>query len=77
MYVKWHGTEAKRIKLNGGGRPGGTLGIIEFLSQSNTNANCVKEYFRWMWVDDLTFARNHKSFEHLNIKLQHKIACSK
>ena len=54
MYVKWPGTESKRRKLNGGGPQGGTLGIIEFLYQSNTNANCVKEDFRWKWVDDLT-----------------------
>ena len=33
----------------------GTLGIIEFLSQSNKNANCVAKDSRWKWVDDLTF----------------------
>ena len=54
MFVKWHGIESNRRKLNGGGPQGGTLGIIEFLSQSNTNANCVEEDLRWKWVDDLT-----------------------
>ena len=55
MFVKWHGKQSKRRTLNGGGPQGGTFGIIEFLSQSNANANCVKEDLRWKWVDDLTF----------------------
>ena len=54
MYVKWHKKESKRRNLNGGGRQGGTFGIIEYLSQSNTNANCVANNRRWKWVDDLT-----------------------
>ena len=40
--------------LNGGGPQGGTLGILEYQSQSNTNANCVEKDKRWKWVDDLT-----------------------
>ena len=54
MYVKWHGQHSSRRKLKGGGPQGGTLGIIEFVSQSNTNANCVEADYRWKWVDDLT-----------------------
>ena len=54
MFVKWHGKHSKSRKLNGGGPQGGTLGILEFLSQSNTNANCVEQDFRWKFVDDLT-----------------------
>ena len=46
MYVKWHGKYSKHRKLNGGGPQGGTLGIIEFLLQSNTNANIVNEDLR-------------------------------
>ena len=55
IFVKLHGKQSRRRHLNGGGPQGGTLGIIEFLYQSNTNANCVKNDFRWKWVDDLTF----------------------
>ena len=38
----------------GGGAQGVTLGILEYLSQSNKNANCVDPSMRWKWVDDLT-----------------------
>ena len=54
MFEKWHGKQSKRRKLNGGGPQGGTLGIFEFLSQSNTNATSVDPELRWKWVDDLT-----------------------
>ena len=54
MFVKWHGKHSKKRKLNGGGPQGGTLGILEFLSQSNTNANYVEPDLRWKFVDDLT-----------------------
>ena len=54
MYVKWHGVKSKPRDLNGGGPQGGTFGILEYLSQSNKNANCVDPSMRWKWVDDLT-----------------------
>ena len=54
MYVKWHGKNSKSRSLNGGGPQGGTFGILEYLSQSNSNANCVDSELRWKWVDDLT-----------------------
>ena len=54
MFVKWHGIKSKPRKLNGGGPQGGTFGILEYLSQSNSNANCVDKNLRWKWVDDLT-----------------------
>ena len=54
MFVKWHGHKSKSRNLNGGGPQGGTFGILEYLSQSNSNANCVAEDKRWKWVDDLT-----------------------
>ena len=54
MFVKWHGVKSKPRNLNGGGPQGGTFGILEYLSQSNTNANCVEPSMRWKWVDDLT-----------------------
>ena len=54
MFVKWHGKKSTSRKLNGGGPQGGTLGLLEYQSQSNTNANCVEPSKRWKWVDDLT-----------------------
>ena len=54
MFVKWQGVKSKPRTLNGGGPQGGTFGIFEYLSQSNTNANCVNSELRWKWVDDLT-----------------------
>ena len=54
MFVKWHGIKSTSRDLNGGGPQGGTLGILEYQSQSNTNANCVEKDKRWKWVDDLT-----------------------
>ena len=41
--------------INGGGPQGGaTLGISEFLSQSNNSADCVESNERFKFVDDLT-----------------------
>ena len=41
-------------KINGGGPQGATLGILEYLSQSNNNADMVSEDERFKFVDDLT-----------------------
>ena len=54
MSVKWHGHMTKPIKINGGGPQGATLGIIEYLSQSNNSADCVDQEDRFKFVDDLT-----------------------
>ena len=54
MRVKWKGVYSKVRPLNGGGPQGGTLGILEFLSQSNDNANMVEPDDRFKFVDDLT-----------------------
>ena len=54
MYVKWHGKQSKTRNLKREGPQGGTFGIIEYLSQSNSNANCVKSNMRWKSVDDHT-----------------------
>ena len=55
MKVKWHKKISSTKELKGGGPQGGTLGIWEYLSQSNDNANCVKESERFKFVDDLSF----------------------
>ena len=40
--------------MNRGGPQGGLLGILEYLAQSNKNANCVEPDSRFKFVDDLT-----------------------
>ena len=54
MVVKHHGCWSIPRPLNGGGPEGATLGIIEYLSQSNLNAECVGPDERYKFVDDLT-----------------------
>ena len=54
MYVKWHGITSEIRKLSGGGPQGSTLGILEYLSQSNDNADNVPVQDRFKFVDDLT-----------------------
>ena len=55
MKVKWHNEFSSERELKGGGPQGGSLGIWEYLSQSNDNANCVDESERFKFVDDLSF----------------------
>ena len=52
--MKWKGIYSSIRKLNGGGPQGGTFGILQYLSQSNYNANNVNESDRFKIVDDLT-----------------------
>ena len=54
MKVKWNGLTSSERKLNGGGPQGATFGIWEYLTQSNDNADCVDENYRYKFVDDLT-----------------------
>ena len=55
MKVKWQGEESSERKLKGGGPQGSTFGLWEYLSQSNSNADCVSESDRFKFVDDLSF----------------------
>ena len=41
MVVNWHGCTSVPRHIKGGGAQGATLGILEYLSQSNNNADCV------------------------------------
>ena len=50
MTVKWHGCKSISRKINGGGPQGATIGILEYLSQSNDNAYND----RFKFEDDLT-----------------------
>ena len=54
MRVKWHGCQSVPRKLAGGGPAGATLGLLEYLSQSNNNADCVSESDRFKFIDDLS-----------------------
>ena len=54
MSVKWHGCRSVPRVIKGGGPQGATLGLLEYLSQSNDNADCVNVADRFKFVDDLT-----------------------
>ena len=54
MRVKWHGKLSTSRKLPGGGAMGANLGNWEFLSQTNSNADCVPVEDRFKFVDDLS-----------------------
>ena len=54
MSVKWHGVQSVPRTIKGGGPQGATIGLLEFLSQSNDNANCVSESERFKFLDDLS-----------------------
>ena len=43
MIVKWHGCKSVPWKVKGGGPQGATLGLLEYISQSNDNSDCVSE----------------------------------
>ena len=55
MKVKWQGEISNERKLKGGGPQGSTFGLWEYLSQSNSNADCISESDRFKFVDDLSF----------------------
>ena len=54
MSVKWHGKLSETKLLNGSGPQGSTIGLLEYLAQSNKNANCVDPELRYKFIDDLT-----------------------
>ena len=54
MIVKWHGTTSSTHDLPGGGPQGCTLGLIEYKSNSNNNADHVPADMRYKFVDDLS-----------------------
>ena len=54
MSVKWHGQRSSVRNIKGGGPQGATLGILEYLSQSNNCADIVSEEDRFRFVDDLS-----------------------
>ena len=54
MSVKWRGCRSVPKNIKGGGPQGATLGLLEYLSQSNHSADCVPVKDRLKFVDDLT-----------------------
>ena len=54
MSVKWHGFRSVPTNINGGGPQGATLGILEYLAQSNNSADYVSQLDRFKFIDDLT-----------------------
>ena len=54
MCVKWHGCRTVARKVAGGGPQGASLGLLEYLSQSNNNADVVGQEERFKFLDDLS-----------------------
>ena len=54
MSVKWHGCRSVPRHIHGGGPQGATLGILEYLSQSNNSADLVQDLDRFKFVNDLS-----------------------
>ena len=54
MSVKWHGCSSVPRKIKGGGPQGATIGLLEYLSQSNNSADMVNESERFKFLDDLS-----------------------
>ena len=54
MRVKFNDAISNVYQLIGGGPQGTLLGGIEYLVQSNNNADCVDQEERFKYVDDLS-----------------------
>ena len=54
MKVKWNGEISQSRILNGGGPQGGLMGILEYLSQTNSNTDFIPEEDRFKFIDDLS-----------------------
>ena len=54
MKVKWHGCYSTPRKVKGGGPQGASIGLLEYLSQSNNSADAVSESDRFKFIDDLS-----------------------
>jgi hypothetical protein len=54
MSIKWHGCRSIPKDLKGGGPQGATLGLLEYLFQSNNSSDCVDVKDRFKFVDDLS-----------------------
>ena len=55
MQVRFNNTYSEIYDLPGGGAQGTLLGVIQYLVQSNDNADCIDSTLRFKYVDDLSF----------------------
>ena len=54
MIVKWHGITSTQRDLPGGGPQGSTFGLLEYQSNSNSNADHISDDMKFKFVDDLS-----------------------
>ena len=54
MKIKWNKTVSSSRNLPGGGPQGGTLGILEYKSQSDDNTDFLDEKQKFKFIDDLS-----------------------
>jgi hypothetical protein len=54
MTVSWHGVRSSERSLSGGGPQGSTIGLLEYLSQSNNNTENIDPELKYKWLDDLS-----------------------
>ena len=54
MKVKWNNSLSTSRDLPGGGPQGGTLGILEYKSQSDNNTDFLTEKEKYKYIDDLS-----------------------
>ena len=54
MQVRFNNSFSRVHRLPGGGAQGTLLGVIQYLVQSNDNADCIDPSLRFKYVDDLS-----------------------
>ena len=54
MHVRWHGQTSTKRKMPGSGAMGATFGILEFISQTNSNADNIPIEDRIKYFDDVS-----------------------
>ena len=54
MTVRWHQVTSSERELSGSGSQGSTLGLLEYLSQSNDNTQDIPPDMKYKWLDDLS-----------------------
>ena len=54
MVVKWNGVFSGTRDLPGGGPQGATMGLIEYMSNSNNNTDYISSEMKFKFVDDLS-----------------------
>ena len=54
MVIWWHGVTSSERALSGFGPQGNTLGLLEYLNQSNHNTEGIPPELKYKWLDDLS-----------------------